>query len=121
MTAPAPALPHCSFCGKPAAEVRRLVAGAGVNICDQCVGLAATIIEQYTDTDTPAPLHPFKTLSDEQMLEHIPRIATVSAQVEENLRTWVDELRRRKITWTRIGSALGMTRQSAWERFSGEE
>jgi hypothetical protein len=24
-------------------------------------------------------------------------------------------------TWARIGDALGMTRQSAWERFSGEE
>jgi hypothetical protein len=24
-------------------------------------------------------------------------------------------------TWARIGEALGMTRQSAWERFSGEE
>ena len=25
------------------------------------------------------------------------------------------------VTWARIGEALGMTRQSAWERFSGEE
>jgi ATP-dependent Clp protease ATP-binding subunit ClpX len=29
--------------------------------------------------------------------------------------------RSRGITWTRIGAALGMTRQSAWERFSGED
>jgi hypothetical protein len=27
----------------------------------------------------------------------------------------------RLVTWARIGSALGMTRQSAGERFSGEE
>jgi hypothetical protein len=26
-----------------------------------------------------------------------------------------------RITWTRIGAALSMTRQSAWERFSGED
>lgn len=25
------------------------------------------------------------------------------------------------VTWARIGETLGMTRQSAWERFSGEE
>jgi hypothetical protein len=25
------------------------------------------------------------------------------------------------VTWARIGEALGITRQSAWERFSGEE
>jgi ATP-dependent Clp protease ATP-binding subunit ClpX len=30
-------------------------------------------------------------------------------------------LRERGVTWARIGEALGMTRQSAWERFSGEE
>jgi hypothetical protein len=24
-------------------------------------------------------------------------------------------------TWTQIGHALGMTKQAAWERFSGEE
>lgn len=33
----------------------------------------------------------------------------------------VAKARTRGITWTRIGAALGMTRQSAWERFSGEE
>jgi hypothetical protein len=61
------------------------------------------------------------SLTDEQMLEHIPRIAEVADQVEGNLRSWVLELRRRKVTWARIGEALGITRQSAWERFSGEE
>jgi len=25
------------------------------------------------------------------------------------------------VTWARIGETLGMARQSAWERFSGEE
>jgi hypothetical protein len=55
------------------------------------------------------------------MLDHIPRVAAVADQVEANLRTWVQELRRRGVTWARIGGALGITRQSAWERFSGEE
>jgi len=30
-------------------------------------------------------------------------------------------LRERRVTWARIGGALQITRQSAWERFSGEE
>jgi hypothetical protein len=29
--------------------------------------------------------------------------------------------RERRVTWARIGTALQVTRQSAWERFSGEE
>jgi hypothetical protein len=33
----------------------------------------------------------------------------------------VSELRQRSISWAQIGGALGISRQSAWERFSGEE
>lgn len=31
---------RCSFCARSAAEVRRLIAGPDVRICDQCVHLA---------------------------------------------------------------------------------
>ena len=31
--------PVCSFCGKPQEQVRRLVAGPGVFICDECIEL----------------------------------------------------------------------------------
>ena len=34
----------CSFCGKSQAEVGRLIAGPGVHICDQCVGLCHSLI-----------------------------------------------------------------------------
>ena len=37
---------RCSFCGKPQAEVGRLIAGPGVHICDQCVGLCHTMVER---------------------------------------------------------------------------
>jgi len=30
----------------------------------------------------------------------------------------VDELRRREVSWAEIGQGLGVSRQSAWERFS---
>ena len=60
-------------------------------------------------------------MDDEQLLGHIPRIAATADRVEADLKDWVQELRRRGVTWARIGEALGMTRQSAWERFSGEE
>ena len=35
----------CSFCGKSQDQVRRLVAGPGVNICDECVELCSDIID----------------------------------------------------------------------------
>ncbi len=38
-------LPKCSFCGKDQEEVRRLIAGPGVYICNECIDLCQEIIE----------------------------------------------------------------------------
>ncbi len=38
--------PRCSFCGKPQSEVRRLIAGPGVYICDSCVALCNDILAE---------------------------------------------------------------------------
>jgi hypothetical protein len=111
----------CSFCGKPHTDVDRLVAGPGVHICNECIGLAEAIIEEYRDKPVELRLPVWGAMTDERMLDHIPRVASVADQVEADLRSWVQELRRRGVTWVRIGAALGITRQSAWERFSGEE
>ena len=37
---------RCSFCGKQAGEVRKLIAGPGVQICDECVRLCGEIISE---------------------------------------------------------------------------
>ena len=36
---------RCSFCGKPQNQVRRLIAGPGVYICDECVEMCMSIVE----------------------------------------------------------------------------
>jgi ribosomal protein L37AE/L43A len=36
----------CSFCGKRQDQVRKLVAGPGVWICDQCVALCVEIVAE---------------------------------------------------------------------------
>ena len=36
----------CSFCGKSHAEVRKLVAGPGVYICDNCIGVCKSILDR---------------------------------------------------------------------------
>ncbi|MGI6162071.1 MAG: ATP-dependent Clp protease ATP-binding subunit ClpX [Christensenellales bacterium] len=41
----------CSFCGKPQDQVRRIVAGPGVYICDECIELCQEIIEDGFDGD----------------------------------------------------------------------
>ena len=37
---------YCSFCGKSQHEVRKLIAGPSVFICDECISLCNTIIEE---------------------------------------------------------------------------
>ncbi len=39
---------RCSFCGKSQEAVNRIVAGPGVYICDECVGVCQNIIENNT-------------------------------------------------------------------------
>ncbi len=40
--------PRCSFCGKGQEQVRKLVAGPGVYICDQCIELCQEVLEEDT-------------------------------------------------------------------------
>ena len=116
----------CSFCIKLPADVQTMVAGAGVFICNECVDLCVQIIASKpagaSDAVPDGRMNAWaQKMSDEELLAHLPRIAAASAQVEQQLTAWVRAARGRGITWTRIGEALGMARQSAWERFSGED
>jgi ATP-dependent Clp protease ATP-binding subunit ClpX len=42
---------RCSFCGKEARDVRKLIAGPKVHICDECVSLCREIIEEDRDAE----------------------------------------------------------------------
>lgn len=114
----------CSFCLKPTTEVGTMVAGPGVFICDECVTLCVDIIANKPATppcQISKPVIWDRDLSDEALLELLPKVAAAGAQVERHLTGYVRKARARGVTWNRIGAALGMTRQSAWERFSGDE
>lgn len=37
---------HCSFCGNTQDNVKKLIAGRGVYICDECVGLCNEILDE---------------------------------------------------------------------------
>ena len=112
---------QCSFCGKPEDQVSKVIAGPGVYICDICVRLCQDILAQAEVPALRPELPVSETMTDDQILGLLPQIASVSAQVDAGLQTWVDRLRERGVSWSRIGEALGVTRQSAWERFSGED
>jgi ATP-dependent Clp protease ATP-binding subunit ClpX len=45
---------YCSFCGKSQHEVRKLIAGPNVFICDECVELCNDIIREEMEESAPA-------------------------------------------------------------------
>ena len=62
---------RCSFCGKSQAEVRKIVAGPGVYICNECVELCKEIIDEdfYEEvvrefTDVPKPKEILEVLNE---------------------------------------------------------
>ncbi|MBU5311525.1 ATP-dependent Clp protease ATP-binding subunit ClpX [Tissierella carlieri] len=62
---------RCSFCGKPQEQVRRLIAGPNVYICNECIELCQEIIEEefidnfdYEIQDLPKPIVIKETLDD---------------------------------------------------------
>tara|TARA_Y100001935_G_scaffold254406_1_gene263365 strand:+ start:289 stop:1536 length:1248 start_codon:yes stop_codon:yes gene_type:complete len=61
----------CTFCGKGQEDVRKLIAGPSVYICDECVDLCNDIIEEEVKSEDdevldvlPSPLEIFQQLDD---------------------------------------------------------
>ena len=68
----------CSFCGKGATEVAKLVAGPRVYICNECVDIAKQII----DTSTAG------SRTDPQVPMFVRRIASTWRKFIGSRRTW---------------------------------
>ena len=63
---------RCSFCGRTGDEVRKLVAGPNVYICDECVEVCQHIIEEELGPDTTG----FR-------LKHVPTPREIKAHLDE--------------------------------------
>ena len=105
---------YCSFCRKHASKVSKLISGPGVYICDACVGLCNRIL-----AGKPTPgFAGWESLGDAQLLDALRPSEIAVDAAREVLQTQVEILRKREVSWDKIGGALGISRQAAWERFS---
>jgi ATP-dependent Clp protease ATP-binding subunit ClpX len=76
----------CSFCGKYQDQVKRLIAGPGVYICDECIELCSEIIDEELGEDLEVELknipkpHEIKTILDQYVIgqEKAKRVLSVA-------------------------------------------
>lgn len=61
---------RCSFCNKTQDQVRKLIAGPNVYICDECIDLCAEIIEEeFDNAETESEINLLKPLEIKQFLD----------------------------------------------------
>ena len=111
----------CSFCSKSHRDIKKLVAGPGVFICNECVALCATVMAQAPDPDPAAPPAKIEwpaNVPNSQLLTYLGATDSVLQRVRDRVQDTVDILRQREVSWADIAVALNVSRQAAWERFS---
>ena len=78
---------YCDFCGKDRSDVEKLIAGANVNICNECVKLCDQILEDQTDKESKTKRtlksldpHKIKKFLDEHVIgqDHAKMVMSVA-------------------------------------------
>lgn len=103
----------CSFCRKTAKEVPSLIAGPGVHICGDCVKICNSILAGLPSDGFGG----WDQLADDALLANLERSQAAFEASRAVLQSQIDTLRKREVSWSKIGDALSVSRQAAWERF----
>jgi ATP-dependent Clp protease ATP-binding subunit ClpX len=82
---------RCSFCGKGQKEVKKLIAGPGVYICDECIDLCMDIIDEEKDKEVavkgafrvPKPLE-IKAFLDDYVIGQLQAKKTIAVAVHNH-------------------------------------
>ncbi len=78
---------RCSFCGKSQDAVRKIIAGPGVYICDECVGLCSNIVEEdYEDEFENVDVANKETIpSPKEIKEHLDEYVIGQDEAKKSL------------------------------------
>jgi hypothetical protein len=107
---------RCSFCGKSQIDVKVLIFGPGVGVCNECVTLCNNIIAATPEASDGKMLLP-DNAPTEQLMKTLAGYNTAFESVDNAMQGLVDILREREVSWAAIGETLGVSRQAAWKRF----
>jgi len=99
----------CSFCGKNAHQVRKLIAGPKVFICNECIDLCNDIIAEEVDDE--GPLREPSENSDQDLDDLAWRVAKwkiLPAYIAQ-VRWLIDELRKSRELALRLTAGAGVS------------
>ena len=103
----------CSFCGKSRSEVRRLIAGPGVFICDRCVLACKNVLDRESaereavvggDLNIPKPAE-IKAGLDENVIGQEQVKKALAVAVHNHYKRIVDRARRQAGEASKVGAA----------------
>lgn len=107
---------NCSFCGKTDQEVEKLAAGpGGLHICNECVETCRLVM---AGAEIPPETFDPNSWPTERLIGALAALDATAETYKEQLARAVDALRGREVSWAKIAQPLGISRQSAWERFN---
>ena len=93
---------YCSFCGKSQNEVRKLIAGPSVFICDECVDLCNDIIQEELedhnesgDIALPKPIE-IKDILDDYVIDQDQAKKVLSVAVYNHYKRLSDSKKSKK-------------------------
>ena len=95
---------RCSFCNKPQTEVKKLIAGPGIYICNECVETCNTILEEepvesisttHVEKEFPKPME-IKAFLDEYVIDQIEAKKRISVSVYHHYMR-LEEARKNKL------------------------
>src|SRR5271170_4597341 len=75
----------CSFCGKSQDQVKKLIAGPGVYICDECVDLCNEILDEELFEGGPAPGATGTQEGSTLTLTEIPKPHDIKKSMDEHI------------------------------------
>jgi ATP-dependent protease Clp, ATPase subunit len=102
---------YCSFCGKGQNEVRKLIAGPSVYICDECVDLCNNIIEEELSSDEenqelvlykPKEI---KSMLDDYVIDQDVAKKVLSVAVYNHYKRLIDKPKPRDEDYVEIGKS----------------
>ena len=108
-------LTTCSFCGKSHDEVRKLIAGPGVFICDRCVITCKNVLDRESiergaaaggDLDVPKPID-IKAGLDECVIGQEQVKKALAVAVHNHYKRITDRARRQGRPESRVGASEG--------------